>query len=296
MINSLEKTSSNEALDNSRHTGWEDVAAMADGMSLEENDDSPFGDFDDFFENFKEEDAEWFNVENESENVKEIETKTYSPEVVCRALEKAELIAEALLDEQSFQDMQSKGEFDEDDTNDALDTIAKVNAISYEDWQQKITAKDEYEYGKPYAMIVRSVRSGRPYNPKDIQHIYKYTSCSLVTQDNVKLYHDRIGFVYPAEGIVAADTGDMATNNEAQNTDDILSFREVPLIKPFNEVLENTGKSTGYGFVGNYNEVVVQGLPSAIFYYDEADLEEVKNLQELSGLDIIKLYEGAKDS
>ena len=87
----------------------------------------------------------------------------------------------------------------------------------------------------------------------------------------------------------------MATNNEAQNTDDILSFREVPLIKPFNEVLENTGKSTGYGFVGNYNEVVVQGLPSAIFYYDEADSEEAKILQELTGLDIIKLYEEAKE-
>lgn len=276
-------------------TEWEEVEAMAGKMSLAEDNDV-FGDPTDYFSNLNEEDAEWLDANSESENAEEIEIKIYNPEVVHRALEKAKSIAERLLDEQSYQDMQSKGEFDENDTNDALDTIAKVNAIAYEDWQQKITTKDEYEYGKPYAMILRSVRSGQLYNPRDIQHIYKYTSCSLVTQDNVKLYHDRIGFIYPAEGIVAADTGDMATNNSAQNTDDILSYREVPLIKPFDEVLENTGESTGYGFVGDYNEVVVQGLPSAIFYYDEADSEEAKKMQELTGLDVIKLYEETKNS
>ena len=303
IIRTMEKHEAGSFRQDTSPTGWEGVAAMANEMLPDRGgNNNSFGGEDGFDDIAAFDDpanwGEWPEWTDENDSRSEIESNTYSPEVVYRALGKAKEIAKELLDEQSFRNMVDMGEFDESGADNALAVISKVNAISYEDWQGRITPIEEYEYGKPYAMILHAVRRRELYDPREIQDFYKYTSCSVVTQDNVKLYNGagKFGYIYPAKQIVAADTGDMAANNLAQNTDEVLSFREVPLLKTFDDVIKNTGVSTGYGFVGDYNEAVVRGLPSGIFYYNEDDFKYAKELQKLSGgLSIAKLYDASRD-
>lgn len=289
--------SSNERLnlseqDNGHPAGWEEVAAMADKMpkaNTEKDFPEEFGDW--------ASDDSWLEV-SENNNTDNKNEASYSPEIIIESLKKAKQNAGILLSQQDFEEMLAAGDFDEaNSVDDALDTIAKVNAISYEDWLQQTTSLAEYEEGKPYAMILHSVRFNERYNPVDIQNFYRYTSCSLVTQDNVKLYHERFGFVYPAEGIIAADTSDMHIDNYAQDEKELLPDGGVPLIKPFEMVRRNTGQWNGVGSIeGDFNEVVVQGLPSAIFYYDDEDFESAKELQRVSGLKIVKLHDAGKNN
>ncbi|MDE6284233.1 MAG: hypothetical protein K2M17_00615 [Bacilli bacterium] len=154
-----------------------------------------------------------------------------------------------------------------DDYDSTMRIIMEINNIVKSDWQAKITPIENYKPNKPYRLICQSLGTFASTWDETKGYYGNYISCSLLSNEQNDTYSGDVGFVYPADAIVAADSNDINLENRATNDLDVMRTQSIPTIKNIDQVITETvkRKQDNQGRLV-YNEVGIRKCkPIAIF-------------------------------
>ncbi len=175
-----------------------------------------------------------------------------------------------------------------DSLDKAWEVIGMVNAISYEDWQNRITNIDTYTPGDDFKFICHSIS----INPEYLQSealSEKYVSCSLLSNTNTTVFGEGFGFIYGPEDLVAAYPHDAWINNHANNDEELFEQGpykyQIPIINTIDCLEKECAED-------DCSEVIIRkpAKPKAIFALGHDNYEKALALQKTNpDLKIIEL-------
>ncbi len=153
------------------------------------------------------------------------------------------------------------------DIEEIKNILKEGEKIINNSWKSFITDINKYDGTGPFRFLCHSTKSTK-FNG---EFYTKYISSSLITNELLDTYREGFGFILDASNIVGADSKDLNSVNNAENTEALLINNDYKLVKSPIRVLKETiekkealkGEDVRYLV---YNEVVEEGFnPIGIF-------------------------------